>query len=82
MTKKYRFDLAEKHGTLEYFKSLAIENRIRERYSISDELAILRQRDTKPEEFAEYNAFAEQAKAEVNAEIERQRKVYKERGVR
>ncbi len=29
-----------------------------------DELAILRQRDIKPEEFAEYNAFVEQIKAE------------------
>lgn len=38
--------------------------RIREKYSVDDELAILRQRDTKPEEFAEYNAFVEQIKAE------------------
>ena len=41
-----------------------VVNRIRERYSIDDELAILRQRDSKPEEFAEYNAFVEQIKAE------------------
>lgn len=41
--------------------------RIREKYSIDDELAILRQRDTKPEEFAEYNAFVEQIKAEERA---------------
>ena len=41
-----------------------VVNRIRERYSIDDELAILRQRDTKPEEFAEYNAFVENVKAE------------------
>lgn len=38
--------------------------RIRSVYSVDDELALLRQRDTKPEEFAEYNAFAEQIKAE------------------
>ena len=37
---------------------------IRERYSVDDELAILRQRDAKPEEFAEYNAFVENIKAE------------------
>lgn len=42
-------------------------NRIREKYSIDDELAILRQRDTKPEEFAEYNAFVELVKAEERA---------------
>ena len=41
-----------------------VVNRIREVYSIDDELAILRQRDTKPDEFAEYNAFVEQIKAE------------------
>ena len=41
-----------------------VVNRIRERYSVDDELAILRQRDTKPEEFAEYDAFVEAIKAE------------------
>lgn len=41
-----------------------IVNRIREVYSVDDELALLRQRDTKPEEFAEYNAFVERIKAE------------------
>ena len=41
-----------------------VVNRIREVYSVDDELAILRQRDTKPEEFAEYNAFVERIKAE------------------
>lgn len=39
--------------------------KIRERYSIDDELAILRQRDTKPDEFEAYNAYAEQCKADV-----------------
>jgi hypothetical protein len=38
---------------------------IREKYSVNTELAILRQRDTKPEEFEEYNAFAEACKAEA-----------------
>ncbi len=41
-----------------------VVDRIRSVYSIDDELAILRQRDTKPDEFAEYNAFVEQIKAE------------------
>lgn len=44
-----------------------VVNRIREVYSIDDELAILRQRDTKPEEFAEYNAYVEKVKAEERA---------------
>lgn len=41
-----------------------VVSRIREQYSVDDELAILRQRDSKPEEFAEYNAFVEKVKAE------------------
>ena len=38
--------------------------RIRERYSIDDELAILRQRDSKPDEFNTYNEFVERIKVE------------------
>lgn len=38
--------------------------RIREKYSIDDELAILRQRDTKPEEFTAYNDYVEAIKTE------------------
>lgn len=45
-----------------------VNDLIRERYSLSEELAILRQRDTKPEEFATYNAFAEECKAKVREE--------------
>lgn len=44
-----------------------VVNRIREKYSVDDELAILRQRDTKPEEFAEYNNYVELVKAEERA---------------
>ena len=46
-----------------------VENKIRTPYSMSAELAILRQRDTKPEEFAEYNAFCEQCKAQAKTEL-------------
>ena len=46
-----------------------IIRRIRQRYSVNQELAILRQRDTKTEEFAEYNAFVEKCKAEVKEEL-------------
>ena len=42
---------------------------IREKYTLSQELAILRQRDTKPEEYAEYNAYCEKCKAEAKATI-------------
>lgn len=42
---------------------------IRQRYSIDQELAILRQRDTKPEEFEKYNTFAEECKKAVKEEM-------------
>ena len=42
---------------------------IRERYSIDDEMAILRQRNTKPEEYETYNAFCEDCKAKARKEI-------------
>ena len=35
---------------------------IRKKYSVDDELAILRQRDSKPEEFQEYFDFVENIK--------------------
>lgn len=44
-----------------------VVSRVRERYSIDDELAILRQRNTKPEEFEQYNAYVERIKAEERA---------------
>lgn len=47
-----------------------VEKEIRKRYSLSAELAIQRQRDTKPEEFAAFNAYVEQCKAEVKKELE------------
>lgn len=47
-----------------------IEKQIRKKYSINAELAILRQRDTKPEEFASYNEYVEQCKTEVKKELE------------
>ena len=42
---------------------------IRKKYNTNQELAILRQRDTKPEEFAEYHKYVEQCKAQVKNEI-------------
>jgi hypothetical protein len=55
-----RFAKTQDYGEL-------VENLIRRKYSLSAELAILRQRDSKPAEFAEYNAYAEQCKAEAKS---------------
>ena len=43
---------------------------IREQYSIADELAILRQRDTKPDEFAAYFEYAEQCKTQAEKQMQ------------
>lgn len=63
----------ELNTILEATKQQRYEDRVstllRQKYSLNQELAILRQRDTKPEEYAEYNAYAEQCKATAKAEI-------------
>ena len=46
-----------------------IARKIRRKYTVNQELALLRQRDTKPQEFEEYNAFVERCKAEVREEM-------------
>lgn len=42
---------------------------IRQRYDQDDENGILRQRDSKPGEFAEYDAYVEQCKAEARQSL-------------
>lgn len=62
---KYRDMTAQELAELENSQPTYQErvvSRIREVYSVDDELAILRQRDTKPDEFAEYNSFVENIK--------------------
>ena len=54
---------------MKYRKKRELNNMIRQRYSLSEELAILRQRDTKPEEFAAYNEYAEYCKVEVKNRV-------------
>ena len=55
----------------EYWASIpydeAVNARIRARYTESQEFAILRQRDEKPEEYASYYAYCEECKAYVRS---------------
>ena len=55
--------LYERKLDKDYYEQL-IEKGIRAKYSINQELAILRQRDLKPDEFKEYNNFVESIKSE------------------
>lgn len=55
------YDERKKNLAYKKYKNL-VRSLIREKYDQDDELAILRQKDTKPVEFYEYNEFAEQCK--------------------
>lgn len=46
-----------------------VESKIRARYTLSQELALLRQRDTKQDEYAIYYAYCEQCKIEAKSEL-------------
>ena len=60
---EWECDYVEIEGIPTYPK--VVDSLIRERYSVSDEIALLRQRDAKAEDFAEYNQFCEQCKAKA-----------------
>ena len=60
-------ELSRIKNTIEYPQ--LVENRIRKKYSVSAEFAILRQRNSKPEEFATYNSFCELCKSEAKKEL-------------
>ena len=60
-------DEVPKYTEAEY--KAKVEEKIRERYTTSDELAILRQRDTKPEEYEAYFAYAEECKQKVREDM-------------
>lgn len=47
-----------------------VNDLIRRRYSLSEELAILRQKDEKPDEYRTYFAFCEECKANAKLEME------------
>ena len=59
-------EAANAQAVREYWQNVnydeAVEAEIHKRYTIGQELSIQRQRDEKPEEFAEYFAFAEGVK--------------------
>lgn len=46
-----------------------VEELIRERYTAGEELAVLRQRDYKPDEFNAYWEYAEKCKVQAKAEV-------------
>lgn len=67
--KPYEIELAKLNGKIDRLYNRRVSDKIRAKYTLDEELSILRQRDEKPEEFAEYYAYAEQCKAEARAEL-------------
>lgn len=61
--------LAYKNGLLDNIKNSLIEAEIAKKYSIGTQIAILRQSGTKPEEYLEFNLYAEQCKTAVKERI-------------
>lgn len=66
----HELELAKRNGTEERLKRRLVDARICERYPISEQIALLRQREEKPEEYAAFYAYAEACKAEVKALLE------------
>lgn len=65
----YKYTEEELEAQKQKRYSNLVEQYIREKYSLSAELAILRQRDTKPAEFIEYDIYAETCKTRAKEQI-------------
>ena len=63
----YDAELAAEKAELDYKREIV--RLVREHYDADDEMAILRQRDAKPDEFAAYNAFVEECKLRAREDI-------------
>jgi hypothetical protein len=68
---KKRYLIHKANGTLERFRGDEISRLIRKKYPLSAQIALLMDRDTKPEEFKEYQAYRQECKEKVDAEIEK-----------
>lgn len=62
------FAKLEEERKARVYKSLLVKE-IRKKYSADDELAILRQKDTKPEEYTAWNNYVEKSKAKIKAKV-------------
>lgn len=58
--------LANKNGVLARLRKQMIVHEVRKKYDADDELAVLRQAKTKPEEYEMYFAYVEKCKKRVD----------------
>lgn len=56
--------------TFEKCRSYLIEQLIEQKYSLKQEVAIIRQKDTKPEEYQEYFNYVEECKSKINSQLQ------------
>lgn len=66
---KEKYLLAKKNGLVERFRGDEISRRIAKKYPLSEQIALLMDKDEKPGEWNAYQAFRADVKDEVDAEI-------------
>ena len=64
-----KYLLAKANGLVERFRGDEISRRIAVEYPLSSQIALLMDKDDKPEEWEAYQAFREQVKKDVDATI-------------
>lgn len=69
LTSKMEIKMAILNGQEELMRKQLIIQEIRKKYDQNDELALLRQFDTKHEEYEEYNTYVEECKKEASRRI-------------
>jgi len=69
MVDRDKYELAKTNGVLEKLRGDEISRRISKRYPLSAQIALLMDKDEKPEEWATYQTFRASVKAEVDAEL-------------
>ena len=69
MITREEYEQAKANGMAEQIRGDIISKRISVKYPLSAQIALLMDKDTKPTEFAEYQAFRESVKAQVDAEL-------------
>ena len=66
---KAKYLLAKKNGKLEKLRSDEIARRISAKYSFNDQIAVLMDKDIKPDEWSAYQDFRAKVKDDVDKEF-------------
>lgn len=64
---KAKYQIHKASGTLERYKGDLVGVLIGKKYSINDQIGLIRQQDTKADEYNAFNAYANECVAKVNA---------------